>query len=233
MKAKTTQHERTVQMSALVIGAGGAGSFLVPALCMLIGKDKVVVMDGDNLESKNLNRQLFTTSDIGRNKAEALSEKYGCDFLPEWFAFGARRYESWDTLIAVVDNHPARASVLQACDYHKCMAVIAANERTSSEGYVYFHEWKDTNLDPRTYYPELLTVTDGDPRSAAIGCTGIAQEESPQLVSANLNAAALACHLFMVWTMEAPKLSEEDRQHLPHKLTQTLSRSESFKAQIK
>lgn len=215
-----------------IIGAGGVGSWLTPSLCMLVGRDKVIVVDGDKLEEKNLNRQLFTTQDIGRNKAEALADRYGCGAIPDWFSFGDRAYDEDDVLIVLVDNHPARAAALQTCDYSKCFAILAANETTSSEAYVYKPEWLNTNLDPRIMYPELLTNTDGDPRAASIGCTGTAQEQNRQLVSANVMAASLALHMFVVWQLEARKLTRDAREHLPHKLVQNLSRNESFKAQI-
>ncbi len=219
-------------MKTHIIGAGGAGSFITPALAMLIGNENVCVVDGDKLERKNLNRQLFTEDDIGQFKAEALARKYGCMFLNEFFSFGDWSIDMDDWIICVVDNHPARAAVLEACDYHRCRCIIAANETHSSDAYVYYPEWRDTNLDPRIMFPEIVTDTSGDPRRAAIGCTGVAQEQNRQLVSANMMAASLALHLFVVWQMEADKLPMEVRAHLPHRLVQNLSRSESFKAQI-
>jgi len=215
-----------------LIGAGGVGSFIAPALCKLVGVYEVTIMDGDKLEQKNLDRQLFDPTQVGVNKARALAELYECSYIEEFFSFGARAYEMWDTLIVAVDNHPARNEALQVCDYHKCSCIIAANEVHSSEAYYYKPEWKDTNLDPRVFYPEILTGKRGDPRAAAIGCTGEAQEENRQLVTANFSAAALAMHLYVVWEIEALNLYSEAREHLPHRLSQTLSRSESWKAQI-
>ena len=217
-------------MSTYLIGAGGVGSFVAPALCKLIGPDKVIIMDGDNLESKNLDRQLFNEGQIGMSKAEALGLQYACSYLDEWFAFGVRSYEPEDWLICCVDNHPARLAALQVCDYSKCQAIFAANETFSSEAYVYKPEWKDSSLDPRLLYPEIMSDHAGDPRRAAIGCVGEPQLENRQLVTANLMAAGLALHLYVVWAMEAIKLDEENWQHLPHHLRQNLSRSESFKA---
>jgi len=215
-----------------LIGAGGVGSFIAPALCKLVGVYEVTIMDGDKLEQKNLDRQLFDPTQVGVNKARALAELYECSYIEEFFSFGARAYEMWDTLIVAVDNHPARAEALQACDHYKCQAIIAANEVHSSEAYYYSPDWKGTNLDPRVFYPEILTVKRGDPRAAAIGCTGEAQEENRQLVTANFSAAALAMHLYVVWELEAQNLETQTREHLPHRLSQTLSRSESWKAQI-
>lgn len=195
------------------------GSWLTPALCLLIGKDNVIVMDGDKLEANNLNRQLFTRDDIGRFKAEALADKYGCGFRNEWFSYGARAYRSSDVLICAADNHPARAAVLEVCDYHKCVAIIAGNETYSAEAYAYLHQWKDSPIDPRTYYPEILMDASGDPRRGAIGCTGEAQEATPQLVVANMMAASLAMRMFEIWVQLAGKLDEITREYLPYRLT--------------
>ncbi len=219
-------------MKTYIIGAGGAGSIATPILCKLIGAENVCVVDGDKLERKNLDRQLFTEEDIGKFKAQALGQKYGCSFLNDFFSFGAWSIDMDDWIICLVDNHPARAAVLEACDYHRCRCIIAANETHSSDACVYYPEWKDTNLDPRVMFPEIATDTSGDPRRAAIGCTGEAQENNRQLVTANFMASALALHLFVVWQMEADKLPIEVREHLPYRLSQTLSRSESFKAKI-
>lgn len=213
-------------MNVFIIGAGGVGSFLTPALCMLIGRDKVCVIDGDTLEEKNLNRQLFSGDEVGFNKARALGEKYGCDYLAEWFSFGHRAYDQNDWLICVPDNHAARLSVLEACDYHRCCAVFAANETHSSDAYVYLPSWKGTRLDPRIMWPEIATDRSGDPRRAAVGCTGEAQEQNRQLVSANLMAAAQALHLFNLWAIELRKLGKEVIPHLPHRLAATMTRVE-------
>lgn len=219
-------------MKALVIGAGGVGSWLTPALCLLIGKENVTVMDGDTLEEGNLNRQLFTFDDIGKNKAAALAERYLCEYSEEWYHFGLLEHDRNTVLMVCVDNNPARMEALKACDYEGCRAIFAANERTSAEAYVYLPAWRSTNLDPRVMYPEMLADRSGDPRARGIGCTGAAQLETPQLVTANLMAGALALHLFVAWELESVKLNKEAIPHLPHKLVQNLSKSESFKAQV-
>jgi hypothetical protein len=206
-----------------IIGAGGVGSFLTPAICMLIGNENVTVIDGDKLEKKNLNRQLFTEAEIGKTKAEALAAKYGCQFRPEFFSHGTFELDSSDWFLVGVDNNPARASVLQSCDVYGCNAIFGANEVTSAEAYIYQPDWLGSKLDPRTYYPEIVRDTTQDPRAAAAGCTGEAQVSNRQLVTANFMAAALLQHLFVVWSIEAKKLKPDARQYLPYKLVQNLS----------
>lgn len=219
-------------MKAYIVGAGGVGSFLTPALCMLIGRENVIVIDGDKLEKKNLNRQLFTPADTGRNKAEALADKYGCGAIARWFSLGLQEQSSSDVLFCCADNNPARIAVLRTCDFEGCAAIFAANETLSSEAYLYKRDWEGTNLDPRVYYPEMAGDHTGDPRAAAIGCTGEAQEQNRQLVSANMLAASLALHLYVVHFIEAKKLSKDTLEHLPSRLVNNMTRMESHKSII-
>jgi len=79
-----------------IIGAGGVGSWLAPAMCKLVGPSHVVIVDGDKLEEKNLDRQLFSTDEIGEFKSDALARKYGCKSVPEWYSHGSIEVRSED-----------------------------------------------------------------------------------------------------------------------------------------
>ena len=210
-----------------IIGCGGVGSAIVPSFCLLKSPGDITLVDGDTIERKNLNRQMFDASQIGLNKAQALAGKFGCHFLPEWFARGKLRHYRTDWLLCLVDNHRTRLETLEVCDDHGCQAIFAANETHSSEAYYYRRSWKGTPRDPRVYYPELATDRSGDPRAASIGCTGEVQETNRQLVSANLMAAALAEHLFVLWHFKAPRMDQATVARLPHKLAANLSRLET------
>jgi molybdopterin/thiamine biosynthesis adenylyltransferase len=212
-----------------IIGAGGVGSWLTPAMCLLQEPENICVIDGDILERKNLNRQLFTERDIGKSKAEALAEKYGCRAMSSWYSNGLIEVSKMDWILCCVDNNPARADVLATCDEAKCRAIFGANETHSSEAYYYEPSWKGTKLDPRVYYPEIESDKSDDPRRASIGCTGEAQRQNRQLVTANFMAAALMQHMFVLWSMERPKLDKEALPHLPFKSRQNLTKTETFK----
>lgn len=214
-------------MSIHIIGAGGVGSWLAPSLCLLAGARNVVLVDGDTLEEKNLNRQLFTKKDIGQNKAHALARLYGCAAIPEYYSMGRFTVTDKDWLIMCVDNHPARNAALNEADARGCQVICAANETHSSEAYYYHRGWREGLLDPRVYYPEITTNHDGNPLAEAIGCTGEAQEANPQLVTSNSLAASLAGHMFMLWSMEAPKLEHETLRHLPYLVRANLTKMES------
>lgn len=215
-------------MKAIVIGVGGGGSILTPILIKLVGAQRVCLIDGDALERRNLDRQLFSEADIGRNKAEALASQHGCEFVGKFYDTALMQHHRTDWLLVCVDNHPARIEALKSCDRDKCSTIICCNETLSSEAYVYRPRWIGTPMDPRIMYPEMLTDRSGDPRGREIGCTGVAQENNRQLVTANMMAASLALHLFVVWAMESRKLDEQTLEYLPHKLVCNMSRLETY-----
>ena len=212
-----------------IIGCGGVGSAIVPSFCLLKPPQDVTLIDGDTIERKNLNRQMFSTAQVGRNKAQALATVFNCRFIPEWFARGKIRHERSDWLICLVDNHRTRLEALEVCDEYGCQAIFAANETHSSEAYYYRRSWQNTHRDPRVYYPEINDDESGDPRAASIGCTGDAQENNRQLVSANLMAAALAEHLFVLWNLKAPRMDSQTVAVLPYKFVANLSKLETYK----
>jgi hypothetical protein len=55
------------------------------------------------------------------------------------------------------------------------------------------------------------------------------QERNRQLVSANLMAAALAEHLYVLWSMKAPRMDRETVELLPHKFVANLSKLETHR----
>lgn len=217
-------------MKIYVIGAGGVGSWLLPVLTRFYGPKLVIVVDGDSLEPKNLERQLFNDSHLGMNKAQALGELYGCDYVDTFFHSNTiGELGEYDWLIGCVDNHRARREILRACDLRECRAIIGANETVSSEAYFYTPDWQGTERDPRVYYPEIETDASGDPLAARIGCTGPQAADTPQLVTANFLAAGLIGHLLMIWDQEAVNLDDQAIEALPYKLFATLSRLGSVK----
>lgn len=206
-----------------IIGCGGVGSWLAPALALLTDPKQIVLVDADVLEEKNLDRQLFKPEDIGRMKSEALAERYHCQWREEWFCEGMKDYTERDWIIACVDNHIARRGALAEADRHGCQVICAANETHSAEAYLYHREWRDTAIDPRKYYPDILTDRSNDPRRRAVGCTGQAQQENRQLVTSNSLAASLAGHLFALWHLKAPKFSKKTLTSLPYLLRATMT----------
>lgn len=187
-----------------IIGCGGVASWLLPVLIKLMVSVEtppiITLVDGDKLEEKNLDRQLFDPSQIGQFKADALHARYKAEYpklvsKPAYLAEGADWLEDHALYFGCADNHTARRNILTAIDNIGGKAIIGGNEYTDSEAYFYEPSFKDTGLDPRVYYPELLTNTADDP-TRPTSCQGEAAISTPQLVLANSSAAN---HMLQLW----------------------------------
>lgn len=204
----------TIPIAAHIIGCGGVASYLLPCLLRTFACDRIILQDGDTLEDRNLDRQLFSPEQVGMNKAEALAQLLRRSFpdanievKPEYFHEGSD-VEPASTIICCVDNHTARRNVLLRCDQVGCVAVIAGNEYTDSQGMYYLPGWAGTDLDPRVRYPEIVTNTADDPRRPE-SCQGHAQVANPQLAMANFGAANFALWLLWYWLVEVRNLDDQ------------------------
>jgi hypothetical protein len=69
-----------------VFGCGGTGSRVVPLIaqfmksCPWVVNPEIVLVDFDHIEEKNLTRQNFIASDMGKNKATVLANRYSKAF---------------------------------------------------------------------------------------------------------------------------------------------------------
>ncbi len=186
----------------LIIGAGGVASYLLPVLIKAFKPAALTIIDKDVLEPRNLDRQLFSSAFVGRNKADALLATCGVPetievtVLREWFSDSTQLPDGIDAIFCVADNHLARLDAILLADRIAIRAYIGGNEYFDNEAYVYDPLWVGTEKDPRVRYPSILTDHDGSP----INCTGAAQIATPQLAVANMGCAAKLLHL--AWTYE-------------------------------
>ena len=107
-----------------VVGCGGTGGFVAEGICRLIlgqpGK-RLVLVDYDRVEERNLGRQNFTREDLGLFKARALAQrlarKYGLPVGYSLGPFGARSsLRDCALVVGCVDNPLARAAIAEAVD---------------------------------------------------------------------------------------------------------------------
>ena len=120
-----------------IIGCGGTGSNYIKELARYLATNRnyminadVILIDGDTVEEKNLERQSFTPEDLLMNKAEAMalavSDMYNLTFsyVPEYIAskehmlrimrntYERESYEEEGTFVPIiigcVDNHNCR-----------------------------------------------------------------------------------------------------------------------------
>jgi molybdopterin/thiamine biosynthesis adenylyltransferase len=68
------EEQATVRATRVLFGGAGIGSNI--AECALrFGFEHITVIDGDRVEESNLNRQNYTSADLGKYKAEALASR--------------------------------------------------------------------------------------------------------------------------------------------------------------
>lgn len=73
---KKEQLEKLKNSHILVVGLGGVGAYAAEMLCRA-GVGKLTIVDGDEVELTNINRQLPAThSNIGKLKANILAERF-------------------------------------------------------------------------------------------------------------------------------------------------------------
>lgn len=118
----------------IVVGAGGTGSFAIPALARLIYELKLqqnkpiefLIVDPDVVESGNIPRSNFCAAEVGRFKAQTLAERitlawgieaaFSCErFDPEkHLKPSSGDYRSLTVITGCVDNYLARRDIHQA-----------------------------------------------------------------------------------------------------------------------
>lgn len=144
----------------VVIGCGGTGAYVIGHLARFTDIP-ICIIDGDKVEDKNLIRQHFISSDIGKNKAEVLAERYGFAFgkvikfktsyLEHDYELGSVINNSWNSnniIISCVDNNATRVMIYDfICKSRSagCFWIDSGNEEISgqvvcgySPGYCYY-----------------------------------------------------------------------------------------------
>lgn len=161
-----------IMNNVVVVGCGGTGGRLLPMLGQIMSRGQwndlvptLTLIDGDEVEVKNLTRQNFIVDDVGRNKAECLAERYGAAFelpvvcIPRYFE-NANNFTGWlrdnvpdsmkrlvsdrpTTFFLCVDNMKARFEIIQAIIYSTLangvehLIIDAGNENTFGQTRVY------------------------------------------------------------------------------------------------
>jgi Dinucleotide-utilizing enzymes involved in molybdopterin and thiamine biosynthesis family 2 len=168
-----TYTNRQMITNAVIVGCGGTGSRLLPMLSQLMSRGKwndmvptITLIDGDEVEVKNLARQNFIADDVGRNKAECLAERYGGAFeiptvsINQFYPNNSQSMTRWLTsnvpdamkrLVAdrpavfflCVDNMKARFNIIQSILYSTIQSgvehfiVDAGNENTFGQARIF------------------------------------------------------------------------------------------------
>lgn len=203
----------------VVIGCGGTGSHYIKELGRLLyGKGgtgnhlRLVLVDGDVVEEKNLVRQNFAPIDQGKNKARVLAERYASVFGMET-EYVPSFVEDLDTLmelitpkdwelepdsfkktpemvilLGAVDNNKSRQLCHKAfCQSKDLIYIDSGNGEFSGQVVCGVRKNGRTVFKPvGGVMPELLRDTDKFPTE--LSCAEAAQSD-PQSMAANITAA--------------------------------------------
>jgi molybdopterin/thiamine biosynthesis adenylyltransferase len=209
------------QINVFIVGAGGVASYLVPVLSKFqIADVSIMIMDGDTLEERNIDRQLFKEDEIGVNKAEALAHKYGAGHVNEYLTANNTRsvmVHQPDVIMCLVDNDEGRKQAYMLCKEFKIPFLTAANELFDASARFIHPDWHGTDKCLLKVNPDIMNPSPTE----GINCTGRMAEQFPQLAIANHAAASLLLHLFYIHFIE--EISEDiKKDYAPSYFSRTL-----------
>lgn len=199
----------------IVVGAGGIGTWLCAGLVRMLEwkfpGSALIIVDGDNYEAKNLERQDFTQ--IG-NKASVKALELSKQFnetnifpLPKWVVsddFNQASDENTnkikasdliaenDIVVAVVDNFAARKVLFDAASKLENVDVFTGGNDDNLFGSVYHYQRRnglDVTAHPATTHDEYLNPPDRNP--GELSCQERAElEGGTQVLATNMAVAA-------------------------------------------
>lgn len=109
-------------MKILQIGVGGNGSYIIRLLTEVRAKNQFdmskwdyTLVDFDKVEKKNLDYQLFSKEDVGKNKAEVLAKRYRAYYFKDTKILNESNLKDYDVFIIAVDNYPTRKLIAEYC----------------------------------------------------------------------------------------------------------------------
>jgi len=201
----------------VVIGAGGVGTWLTAGLVRLLEwkfpGSGLIIVDGDNYEEKNKERQEFVK--IG-NKAVVKAHELTPQFqkttiipVPKWVVSDTFKGVSadedspkikasdliseGDVVFAVVDNFAARKIIFDAAARLNNVDVFTGGNDDALFGSIYHYQKRDgvaITEHPSTFHPEYENAPDKNP--GELSCQERSEiEGGTQLLATNMAVAAL------------------------------------------
>lgn len=137
-----------------------------------------------------------------------------------------------DVVFSCADSYIGRLTALRLADTYNLTAIVGANEVSTAEAFVYLSQWKGTDRDPRTYYPEYGKYTSQqeqeevyrmrNPPVDGHGCAATVE----QTCLANMQAATYMLWLNEIWTKHVFLVTDDKEAiaRLPWKLNNTWGR---------
>lgn len=141
-----------MEFAFIIVGVGGTGSLVARDLPKIImnSSSKMVIIDGDTVEEKNMKRQAYQKHDVGDNKAIALARKintfYGdiCEAIDGYVTkneivelLKSKYGNCPPVLIGCVDNDKTRSLLEDTFrQLQECVYIDSANSEYDGNVYV-------------------------------------------------------------------------------------------------
>lgn len=185
----------------VVIGAGGTASHLMHSLVQYVdafpGEGIIHIWDADEVEPKNLLRQLFYPTEVGMKKAEAFAQRWPITCVAHTEYVGKDNIErvikNDDVVLICADNMAVRRVINDRAKTLEYVQVINGGNEEISGSVQYFERAGGGNNTPPLDFnsPEFDPANDEVDRSA-MSCAEIAElPGGEQTIVANQTAAAL------------------------------------------
>lgn len=222
----------------IVIGAGGVGTWLCQGLVRMLEYSApgsaLIIVDGDNFEDKNKERQSF--HGVG-NKAEVLARELQPMF-PQTFVVPQAAWivesvddsipeeesdsdepiatkiaasallTNGDVIYAVVDNDAARKTLIEAASVLDNVDLFTAGNDENTYGSIYHYrrrDGEDVTTNPLKNHPEYENPSDRNPGD--MSCQERAEiDGGTQLIGTNMTVAS-----FLLGRMHKVILNDEPR----------------------
>lgn len=183
----------------LLVGGGGTASYLMPGLHRYLLSEHnddflLAIVDGDGVETDNLQRQAHSADAVGMNKAEALHRAFprNTKAIPAYLGEKNidKLIQNGTTVLITVDNFPVRKRIEQhASKLDNVVVINAGNELNTGSVQLWDRrDGKDITPPIGFMHPEM--TLDG-PDRAKMTCAAIAKLPSGgQTAAANDQAAS-------------------------------------------
>lgn len=202
---RTSDSDRAMR-EIKVIGIGGIGCALLPFLARYLNyrgdRARVTLIDGDEFERANADRQAFGT--LG-NKAKVKAAEMAREFqslsfraVPEYVTEAniAQYIQDGDTIFLAVDNHKTRKLISDHCEKLAAVTLISGgNDFTDGNVQVHIRKDGEDRTAPITrFHPEIRNPRNRSP--AEMSCEELIERRAPQLLFTNLAIASAMLNAF-------------------------------------
>lgn len=204
--------------TVVVVGCGGTGSQLLSMLMQLCNNIRekiyrIILVDGDSVENKNLQNQKCLEGDIGYNKAYSMCKRYSYLF-PDLAISSYENYLRSDSdigklvgcednliIAGCVDNNPARKVMndffIKRNNFKNLIYIDSGNGTDKRSGQIVtgYKQYDTIILQPvGNIFQNILT----DTKNPQHGGTCVQEiKESPQNIATNVYAASNIFSIFV------------------------------------